>query len=191
MNKEEEINRHLLEKYFRNECTAEEQKIVQKWLHSDSDEDIHAFSSINEENKVKTAIWASIKHTIDHRSLRPISRMFFLKTGIAACASILLITLFVNKINSGKDVLMESSPRTLQFCEKLVLTPDTDQEITFISNCKTGSEVSRTVTCKKGETYLALNFRFRNDNEIIVVSQNQFHELPHDLRIKVMRELNS
>ena len=191
MNKEDNINKNLLEKYFRNECSLEEQKLVRKWLDSDSDEDLHPFSSIGEEKRVKTEIWASVVQKIKQRSSQSISRIFFLRTAVAACASILLITLFVTKINSGKDILIESSPRTLQFCEKLVLTPDTDQEITFISNCEAGNKISRTVTCKKGETYLALNFRFRNDNEIIVISQNQFHELPHDLRIKVMRELNS
>lgn len=191
MNKEDNMNRDLLEKYFRNECTLEEREHVQKWLNSDSDKDIHTFSSMTEEKKVKSEIWTSVLQRIKQNRSGSISRIFVMRTAVAACASVLLVLLFVNKINSGKDSLNESSPRTLQFCEKLVLTPDTDQEITFVSNCKAGNEISRTVTCKKGETYLALNFRFRNDNEIIVVSQNQFHELPHDLRIKVMRELNS
>lgn len=191
MNREDSMNKDLLEKYFRNECTPEEREQVQKWLDSDSDEDTHTFSSINEEKKVGSDIWMSVMNRIKQSSSQHTTRIFFLRTSVAACASIFLILLFVNKINSGNESLNESSPRTLQFCEKLVLTPDTDQEITFISNCKAGNEISCTVTCKKGETYLALNFRFRNEDEIIVISQNQFHELPHDLRIKVMRELNS
>lgn len=191
MHKRNRVNKDLLEKYFRQECSLEEQKLVEEWLESDSDEETHVFSSEKEESRTDIEIWTSVVNTIKSRSIKTISSSFILKSAAAACISILLISLLVDRIDLNKAILAESSPRTLQFCEKLVLTPDTDQEITFISNCKSGNEISRTVTCKKGETYLALNFKFRGDTEIIVVNQNQFHELPHDLRIKVMRELNS
>lgn len=191
MSKGGNIDRNLLEKYFRNECSLAEQKLVEEWLEADTDEVDDVFPSIEAENSVKTEIWQTVTHRVRKRSAHLFARKTIFQVATAACVSLFLISTFVTKISSGKDGIIEPSHQTLQFCEKLVLTPEMDQEITFVSNCEVGNEISHTVKCKKGETYLALNFKFRNDNEIIVVSQNQLHSLPHDLRIKVMRELNS
>ena len=66
-----------------------------------------------------------------------------------------------------------------------------NQAMSYFNTEALKSLIESGVYNKKGQTYLAINFRFRNDNEILVVTKDQLHELPHDIRIKVLKELNS
>lgn len=191
MHKKANSHKDLLERYHRNNCTLDEKKRIEKWLNSDStdDLDLYEFSSIDEKEEVKDAIWNPISQYIQQKK-HPYNKISFPKAwlAVAACSVIFLITSIAIEKNSFAEI---SQNKTMEFCDKLVVTTDLDSEITFVSSCQSGNEISRTVTCKKGQTYLAINFRFRNDNEILVVTKDQLHELPHDIRIKVLKELNS
>lgn len=194
MHKKADSHKDLLERYHRDNCTPTEKKIVEEWLNSDSTDDLYEFSSEEEKEKVRETIWTPISEHIKPQNRR-YNKISFPKAwiAVAACSTIFLITSFF----LGRDGLCQnkfaeiSQNKTMEFCDKVVVTTDLDSEITFVSNCQSGYEISRTVTCKKGQTYLAINFRFRNDNEILVVTKDQLHELPHDIRIKVLKELNS
>lgn len=194
MHKKADSHKDLLEKYHRNSCTAEEKKIVEEWLNNDSTDALYEFSSKEDKEQVRDNIWILISQHIKPKT-RSYNKIPFSKAwiAVAACSTIFFITsFFLEKDNFWENTFAKiSQNKTMEFCDKLVVTTDLDSEITFVSNCQSGNEISRTVTCKKGQTYLAINFRFRNDNEILVVTKDQLHELPHDIRIKVLKELNS
>ena len=62
MHKKANSHKDLLERYHRNNCTLDEKKRIEKWLNSDStdDLDLYEFSSIDEKEEVKDAIWNPI-----------------------------------------------------------------------------------------------------------------------------------
>ncbi len=202
------VNKELLEKYHRGQCTAEERWLVETWLEDDTlDSDLH----LPESRKViaQQAIWNAVTSGIETITRVPrgsvVRKLITYATGVAACIALVWWAGPMIRVphevvydnsgsaiphwfkQSGYDVLLgEASKATIDIeAGKLVvegnllLKPKRD---IHIQNGREG------VLLRRGETYVILEGEQAGNR--FIFSKNELTFLPPAMQRKLKQQLN-
>lgn len=78
----------------------------------------------------------------------------------------------------------------IDFCGIILINPDEDIELTLNASCKNPGSNHEKMTFRKGHKYIAVNYNFTSDNELIIVSQQNIINLPPALQKEIIKQFN-
>lgn len=78
----------------------------------------------------------------------------------------------------------------INFCGIIRIESKEDMELTLNANCVNTSSNGEKIVFKKGQTYIAVNYHFKKDNELIIVNEKNLFNLPPVLQKEIIRQFN-
>jgi hypothetical protein len=95
-------------------------------------------------------------------------------------------------ISLGPDsnARIDANTGLIDFCGTILISPKKDINLSFNDNCTKTKNISGKMNFKKGETYIALNYRNRKDNELIVMDEKLLMGLPPIVKRQIMDQFN-
>ena len=110
------------------------------------------------------------------------------------------VSLSENKEIDSKDYTISLGPESnaridantglIDFCGTILISPKKDINLSFKDICTTTKRNSGKMNFKKGETYIALNYRNKKDNELIVMDEKLLMGLPPIVKRQIMDQFN-
>jgi hypothetical protein len=85
---------------------------------------------------------------------------------------------------------IDANTGLIDFCGTMLISPKKDINLSFNDNCTKTKNISGKMNFKKGETYIALNYRNRKDNELIVMDEKLLMGLPPIVKRQIMDQFN-
>ena len=76
----------------------------------------------------------------------------------------------------------------INFCGTIRIDPKQDMELTIQGTCEIESGSEEKISLKKGQTYIAVNYQFNEENELIVVDQRNLINLPPMMQREIMKQ---
>lgn len=105
-----------------------------------------------------------------------------------------------NKEIDSKDYTISLGPESnaridantglIDFCGTILISPKKDIDLSFKDICTTTKRNTGKMNFKKGETYIALNYRNKKDNELIVMDEKLLMGLPPIVKRQIMDQFN-
>lgn len=105
-----------------------------------------------------------------------------------------------NKEIDSKDYTISLGPESnaridantglIDFCGTILISPKKDIDLSFKDICTTTKRNTGKMNFKKGETYIALNYRNNKDNELIVMDEKLLMGLPPIVKRQIMDQFN-
>ena len=96
--------------------------------------------------------------------------------------------------DKSKASINTSSTKSLgsvDFCGMILINPKQDMELTLHAQCLSQStDDSKIKNLKKGQRYIAFNYKFNSTNEVILVHENNLNSLPPVLQREIMKQFN-
>ncbi|WP_299249409.1 hypothetical protein [uncultured Cytophaga sp.] len=80
--------------------------------------------------------------------------------------------------------------KTIEFCGAILIHPKQDVILTLNGTCAPPLDTSETIHFKKGQTYIAVNYHFKNKNELIIVDERNISNLPPILHKEISKQFN-
>jgi len=80
----------------------------------------------------------------------------------------------------------------IDFCGIIMISPKKDFELTIKEGCSSSQSnaTNETIHLKKGNTYIAVNYRYNLEKELIVVNERNLINLPPILQREIMSQFN-
>jgi len=78
----------------------------------------------------------------------------------------------------------------IDFCGTILISPKKDIFLTFKDICTTSNRNTERMTFKKGETYIALNYKNKANNEVVVMEEKLLMGLPPAVKRQIMDQFN-
>jgi len=81
----------------------------------------------------------------------------------------------------------------IDFCGTIMINPKKDFKLTINGSCASSLNAHdgvETVNLKKGHTYIAVNYRFNQENELIIVNEQNLSNLPPMLQKEIMNQFS-
>jgi hypothetical protein len=78
----------------------------------------------------------------------------------------------------------------IHFCGAILIQSKKDVELTLNGTCENPLNTSETISFKKGQTYIAVNYNFKNENELIIVDERNISNLPPILQKEILKQFN-
>ena len=110
------------------------------------------------------------------------------------------VSLSENKEIDSKDYTISLGPESnaridansglIDFCGTILISPKKDIDLSFKDICATTKRNTGKMNFKKGETYIALNYRNNKDNELIVMDEKLLMGLPPIVKRQIMDQFN-
>ncbi|TDE11296.1 hypothetical protein [Dyadobacter psychrotolerans] len=88
------------------------------------------------------------------------------------------------------NVQINSATGLIDFCGTLRISPKRDVKLTFKDDCSNKNGGTEKISFKKGQTYIALNYRNQKNNEVIVLDENRMMGLPTVVKRQIMDQFN-
>lgn len=85
---------------------------------------------------------------------------------------------------------IDANTGLIDFCGTILISPKKDIDLTFKDICTTTKRNTGKMNFKKGETYIALNYRNKKDNELIVMDEKLLMGLPPIVKRQIMDQFN-
>ncbi|HKG05405.1 MAG TPA: hypothetical protein VKB19_03050 [Pedobacter sp.] len=213
------VNKDLIEKYHRQECTEEEAEAVEQWLFSaESDEALQL--PVNEEKIVhKQDIWKGIQGILPEEPAPVMIRKMsfgFWSGAIAASLVTGIVILGTHQLMQSKDRSFEQMV-TLNNTSSVNVRHVESQEYNVSIGTNTSARIDNItgivdlsgsmmispkeditlkfegspekITFKKGQTYVILKGKDGKD-KIIIVSEKNLMDLPPVLQKQIINEFN-
>lgn len=89
--------------------------------------------------------------------------------------------------------ISESSNRqsgSIEFCGSIMINPKEDFELTFNGDCSKHAYAGETISLKKGQKYIAVNYSFNSESDLIIVNEQNLINLPPVLQREIMEKFN-
>jgi hypothetical protein len=96
-------------------------------------------------------------------------------------------------ISIGPETNVEINNETgsIDFCGAMMINPKEDIEFTLHGTCASQNDSSSKITLKKGQNYIALNYRSSGQaDEIIILEEGSLMGLPPIMKRKLMHQFN-
>ena len=211
------VNKELIEKYHRNECTPQEAAAVEAWLLDDESDEQPDLPVAENAAFHKQEIWANIIQTLPNETQSQIKKVRPLWLNAAAACVVLAICVFaVGKLSKNKAVSTEPwtevdnstalKVRHVNNAEyELSVGPGTSARIDNREGIIhfTGSMIIRPqrdvefsfgkhpkkATFKSGETYILLDEE-HGDGEVTIVNEKRLMDMPPVLQKRIITEFN-
>jgi len=94
------------------------------------------------------------------------------------------------KSNVNINTSTTSETNNIDFCGIIRIESKEDMEFTLNANCVNTSANGEKVSFKKGQTYIAVNYHYKKDNELIIVNEKNLLNLPPVLQKEIIRQFN-
>jgi hypothetical protein len=78
----------------------------------------------------------------------------------------------------------------IDFCGIIMINPLEDIELTLCTECRQRAVHREKVKFKKGETYIAVNYKFDTNSELIVVNERNIIDLPPVLQREIIKQFD-
>lgn len=78
----------------------------------------------------------------------------------------------------------------INFCGAILIHSKKDVELTLNGTCANPINGTETISFKKGQTYIAVNYNFKNENELIIVDERNISNLPPILQKEILKQFN-
>lgn len=85
---------------------------------------------------------------------------------------------------------IDANTGLIDFCGTILISPKKDIDLSFKDICTTTKRTTGRMNFKKGETYIALNYRNKTDNELIVMDEKLLMGLPPMVKRQIMDQFN-
>ncbi|MCF0055916.1 hypothetical protein [Dyadobacter sp. CY356] len=85
---------------------------------------------------------------------------------------------------------IDANAGLIDFCGTILISPKKDIDLSFNDICTTKKTSRGKINFKKGETYIALNYRNKKDNELIVMDEKLLMGLPPIVKRQIMEQFN-
>ncbi|MEO6686821.1 MAG: hypothetical protein ABIN24_12695 [Dyadobacter sp.] len=85
---------------------------------------------------------------------------------------------------------IDANTGLIDFCGTILISPKKDIDLSFKDICTTTKTNTGKMNFKKGETYIALNYRNKKDNELIVMDEKLLMGLPPIVKRQIMDQFN-
>ena len=85
---------------------------------------------------------------------------------------------------------IDSKSGLIDFCGAILISPKKDVLLSFNDVCDNSKANTGKMNFKKGETYIALNYRNNKDNELIVMDEKLLMGLPPMVKRQIMDQFN-
>ncbi|MCF2443552.1 hypothetical protein L0657_06245 [Dyadobacter sp. CY345] len=85
---------------------------------------------------------------------------------------------------------INSESGLIDFCGAILISPKKDVLLSFNDVCGENKNNTGKMNFKKGETYIALNYRNNKDNELIVMDEKLLMGLPPIVKRQIMDQFN-
>ncbi|MBE9586432.1 hypothetical protein IM792_18410 [Mucilaginibacter sp. JRF] len=211
------VNKQLIEKYHRDECTPEEAAAVEAWLLDDESDDVPDLPANEQADQHKQAIWVGIEQTLPPENIKnntPVISLW-LKAG-AACIVLALCVFLIGRSSHKKNNRMAASievdnstaleVRHVNNDEyQLSVGPGTSARIdnregvihftgSMIIKPQRDIEFSfgtypQKETFKSGETYILLDEQ-HGDGQVTIVNERNLMDMPPVLQKRIITEFN-
>jgi hypothetical protein len=94
-------------------------------------------------------------------------------------------------IGPESNVEINNETGSIDFCGAMMINPKEDIEFTLHGTCATQNENSSKITLKKGQNYIALNYRSSGEaDEVIILEEGSLMGLPPIMKRKLMHQFN-
>jgi len=226
------IDQELIERYHRNQCTAQEAAAVEDWLFAESAGG-ETVSLPEGENKAdhKAAMWNAIAtHMHVHAAEGKVQRKKTYKPSVLSMSMAASLLLFMvgsyfylyqtmdqssaiaaqdhssfsntNIKSNGLHILLGDKSKAninpssdealgnVDFCGMILIDPEKDMTLTLNAHCVSPSEDSKIQNLKKGQRYIAFNYKFNSANEVILINERNLTNLPPVLQREIMKQFH-
>lgn len=85
---------------------------------------------------------------------------------------------------------IDASSGLIDFCGTMLISPKKDIFLSVNDMCTTSTHNTEKMTFKKGETYIALNYRNKHTNEVVVMEEKLLMGLPPVVKRQIMDQFN-
>ena len=85
---------------------------------------------------------------------------------------------------------IDANSGLIDFCGTILISPKKDIFLSFKDVCTTSTSDTGKMTFKKGETYIALNYRNKKNSEVIVMEEKRLMGLPPAVKRQIMDQFN-
>ncbi|GLU57150.1 hypothetical protein [Dyadobacter frigoris] len=85
---------------------------------------------------------------------------------------------------------IDANTGLIDFCGTILISPKKDIDLSFKDICTNTKRNTGKMNFKKGETYIALNYRNKKDNELIVMDEKLLMGLPPIVKRQIMDQFN-
>lgn len=126
--------------------------------------------------------------------------LFVIKTGTKETAVTVNKPASLNKEIQSLDYTISLGPESnaridsesglIDFCGAILISPKKDILLSFNDVCTDKKTNKGKMNFKKGETYIALNYKNSNDNELIVMDEKLLMGLPPMVKRQIMDQFN-
>lgn len=76
----------------------------------------------------------------------------------------------------------------IDFCGTIRIDPKQDIELTIHGTCESSTHSSEKMFLKKGQTYIAVNYQFDKEDELIVMDERELINLPPMMQREIMKQ---
>ena len=212
------VNKELIEKYHSGKTSPEESALVENWLLDDDTDIEPALPKNLDKENTRNEMWDEIASTLPSGNRKVLkSRLYF---SVAASIAVLLTLSYflfgsghdktdLNRVNASiipnkeihsKDYTISLGPESnasinvesglIDFCGAILISPKKDIRLAFNDVCD-GNHTNRgEINFKKGETYIALNYRNNKDNGLVVMDEKLLMGLPPIVKRQIMDQFN-
>ncbi|CAG5003371.1 hypothetical protein DYBT9275_03137 [Dyadobacter sp. CECT 9275] len=97
---------------------------------------------------------------------------------------------FTISLGPQSNVRINPGTGLVDFCGTLKISPKKDMSLSFNDVCTDTKGNTEKMSFKKGETYIALNYRHEKTNEVIVMEEKLLMGLPPVLKRQIMDQFN-
>ena len=97
---------------------------------------------------------------------------------------------FTISLGPQSNVQINSGTGLVDFCGTLKISPKKDMSLSFKDVCTNTKGNTEKIDFKKGETYIALNYRHEKTTEVIVMEEKLLMGLPPVLKRQIMDQFN-
>lgn len=189
-----EIEIFLPENLKKEDAKAEMWQNIASSLPSSKEEKKLRFFSFSRFNRFSLAAAASVLFIIGFSFLIVrINKRESVVTSVNA-------SLTENKEIESKDYTISLGPESnaridantglIDFCGTILISPKKDIDLSFKDICTTTKRNTGKMNFKKGETYIALNYRNKKDNELVVMDEKLLMGLPPIVKRQIMDQFN-
>lgn len=109
-------------------------------------------------------------------------------------------SLYDNKEIDARDYTISLGPESnaridahsglINFCGTMLISPKKDIFLSFNDMCTQSTRNTEKLTFKKGETYIALNYRNNHNNQVVVMEEKLLMGLPPVVKRQIMDQFN-
>ena len=82
----------------------------------------------------------------------------------------------------------KSGNGNIDFCGTIRIDPKQDIELTIHGICESSTHSAEKMSLKKGQTYIAVNYQFDKENELIVMDERELINLPPMMQREIMKQ---